>query len=88
MPEPVPDSELVETGLYAVVRHPIYGALALLAIGASLLFASWAAFVLGVALLGFFWAKSSYEERRLRIAYPRYSGYQRVVRRRLLPFLL
>ncbi len=88
MPEPVPGNELVETGPFAVVRHPIYGSLAVVAIGASLLFASWPAAALSVALLGFFWAKSSYEERRLRIAYPRYSAYRQRVRRRLLPYLL
>lgn len=88
MPEPVPGNELVETGPFAVVRHPIYGALAVVAVGTSLLFASWVAAVLSVALLGFFWAKSSYEERRLRIVYPRYSAYRERVRRRLLPYLL
>ncbi len=88
MPEPVPGNELVETGPFAVVRHPIYGALAVVAVGASLVFASWIAALLSVALLGFFWAKSSYEERRLRIVYPRYSAYRKKVRRRLLPYVL
>jgi 2-amino-4-hydroxy-6-hydroxymethyldihydropteridine diphosphokinase len=88
MPEPVPGNELVETGLFALVRHPIYGALTVVAIGASLLFASWPAGLLSVVILVFFWAKSSYEERRLRIVYPRYSAYRARVRRRLLPFLL
>lgn len=88
MPEPVPGNVLVETGPFAVVRHPIYGALAVVAAGTSLLFASWVAAVLSIALLGFFWAKSSYEERRLRIVYPGYSAYRERVRHRLLPYLL
>jgi 2-amino-4-hydroxy-6-hydroxymethyldihydropteridine diphosphokinase len=88
MPEPVPGSELVETGPYGLVRHPIYGSLSLAAIGASLLFADRAGVALGVLLLGFFWAKSGYEERRLRMVHAGYMGYRDRVRWRLLPFLL
>jgi protein-S-isoprenylcysteine O-methyltransferase Ste14 len=48
--------------------------------------------VLGVALsiglLGFFWLKSGYEERQLRIKYPGYSAYRQRVRRRFIPFVI
>jgi 2-amino-4-hydroxy-6-hydroxymethyldihydropteridine diphosphokinase len=87
MPEPVPDASLIESGLYHLVRHPIYGAGFLAMLGASLLFASPTATVLSLLLLFFFWAKSGYEERQLRIAYPGYSAYRRRVRHRLLPFV-
>jgi 2-amino-4-hydroxy-6-hydroxymethyldihydropteridine diphosphokinase len=88
MPEPVVGAALVESGLYAWVRHPVYGAVFLVSLGASLLFASTSANVLSLGLFGFFWVKSSYEERMLRIAYAGYSAYRRRVRRRFLPFLI
>jgi protein-S-isoprenylcysteine O-methyltransferase Ste14 len=50
--------------------------------------ASTAATMLSLALPFFFWAKSSYEERQLRIAYAGYTAYRTRVRRRLIPFIL
>ena len=88
LPEPVRDVSLVETGVYAHARHPIYGGVFLVMLGVSLLLASRAGTVLSVGLVLFFWAKSTYEERQLRIAYPGYSSYRRRVRHRMLPYLL
>ncbi|HSK07291.1 MAG TPA: 2-amino-4-hydroxy-6-hydroxymethyldihydropteridine diphosphokinase [Acidimicrobiia bacterium] len=87
LPEPVRDVSLVETGMYGHARHPIYGSVFLVMLGVSLLLASRAGTVLSIGLLLFFWAKSTYEERQLRIAYPGYSSYRRRVRRRMLPYL-
>ena len=88
LPEPVEGAELVETGLFAYARHPIYGSVCLMMLGAALLVASSAAIVLSLFLPIFFWAKSSYEERQLRIRYPGYSAYAMRVRHRLIPFVL
>lgn len=88
MPEPVVGAELIESGLYGHVRHPIYGAVLLIVFGASLFLASRVGAAISVALAVFFWMKSGYEERQLRIAYPRYSSYRRRVRKRLIPFLV
>lgn len=88
MPEPVPGATLVESGVYAYVRHPMYGSVSLILLGTSLLFASTAAAVLSFALGVFFWMKSRYEEGWLRVAYPLYSGYRRRVKKRLFPFLV
>jgi protein-S-isoprenylcysteine O-methyltransferase Ste14 len=57
-------------------------------LGAALLFASLLATLLSLGLIVFFWAKSSYEERRLRVAYPGYRAYRSRVRRRMIPFLI
>jgi 2-amino-4-hydroxy-6-hydroxymethyldihydropteridine diphosphokinase len=57
LPEPVRDASLVETGVYAHARHPIYGGVFLVMLGVSLLLASRAGVVLSVGLLLFFWAK-------------------------------
>jgi protein-S-isoprenylcysteine O-methyltransferase Ste14 len=88
MPEPLATAVLVESGIYAHARHPIYGGISLAMLGASLLFASVLATVLSFGLILFFWAKSSYEERRLRVAYPGYGAYRDRVKRRMIPFLI
>ena len=88
LPEPIPGGFLVETGSYAHVRHPMYGGVSLVLIGTALVLDSIAGVVLGLGLFGFFWLKSGYEERRLRIAYPGYAAYRRRVPRRFIPFVL
>jgi protein-S-isoprenylcysteine O-methyltransferase Ste14 len=45
-----PDHELVRTGPYAVVRHPVYASLFLMLLATGLLFARWPMLVLGVGL--------------------------------------
>lgn len=87
-PEPRPSSELVERGVYAVVRHPLYGAVVLGAAGVALVTASaWAGLVMPV-LLPFFYAKAVFEERRLTAVYSGYEAYRRKVRWRLIPGVL
>jgi 2-amino-4-hydroxy-6-hydroxymethyldihydropteridine diphosphokinase len=88
LPEPAPGASMVEAGPYLLARHPIYGGAVLLFLGASLALRSAIAAALSTGLLGFFFLKSSYEERRLRIAYPMYSGYRRRVRKRFIPFVV
>ncbi len=87
VPEPREGGFFVDEGLYRHVRHPIYGGVVLSLLGASLFFDSVIGSVLSLGLLGFFYLKSGYEERRLRIAYPEYRAYQQSVRRRMIPFL-
>ena len=87
LPEPLPDAELVETGPYAHARHPIYGGVVLVLSGASLGLGSGLAALLTAGLAVFFWFKSEYEERQLRIAYSGYSAYRERVTRRFIPFL-
>ena len=87
-PEPVAGADLIETGPYRLVRHPIYGGVILFSIGTALILDSVAGSVLALGLLPFFYLKSVYEERRLRIAYAGYSEYRRRVPHRLIPFVL
>jgi protein-S-isoprenylcysteine O-methyltransferase Ste14 len=44
------DHELVRTGPYAIVRHPVYASLFLMMLATGLLFARWPLLLLGVAL--------------------------------------
>ena len=88
VPEPLADSRLVETGPYALARHPIYGGIVLFLSGTALFLDSVVGLALVLGLAIFFMAKSSYEERRLRARYSGYRAYRERVRHRLIPFLL
>lgn len=87
-PAPSPSGQLTTTGPYGWVRHPMYGGILLVVVGASILGGSWwaagAAAILGLL----FYLKSRHEERFLRIAYPDYSDYARSVPKRLLPGII
>ncbi len=86
LPYPRQDAELVRTGVYAQVRHPIYGGLIIAAVGFGLVTASPAALVLVAALVGFFLLKSRREEAWLMVRYPEYDAY-RAETRRLIPWI-
>lgn len=85
-PRPVDDGALVQTGLYAIVRHPIYSGVILSALGWSLFRASLPALVLTVVLAVFFDQKARREERWLEQKYPDYGGYRQRVRK-LIPWV-
>lgn len=82
-PRPIADGELVETGIYGVVRHPIYTGILLGALGWSLLRASTPSLLLSVLLGLFFDQKARREEEWLRAQYPGYEAYAERVRRRV-----
>lgn len=85
---PTPDAQakLVESGIYARVRHPIYTAVLLGGIGSALAHGHVVPLVIALLMVPFFTAKSRYEERLLRAAYPTYAAYMERTHR-FLPFL-
>ncbi len=85
-PRPRDESSLVETGVFSLVRHPIYTGLSLLALGWSVLWMSVAALVATVILFVFFDAKSRREERWLQEKFDGYGRYKARVRK-LIPFI-
>ena len=86
LPKPVANGQLVRSGAYSIVRHPIYLAVVLGMIGVSLLRASIGGLALCGLLFAFFDRKASREEAWLRERYADYAEYQQHVRR-LLPWL-
>jgi protein-S-isoprenylcysteine O-methyltransferase Ste14 len=83
---PLPGAQLVESGAYGLVRHPIYGGLILVALGWGLATASLLALGGALVLLVFFDLKSRREEIWLAAQYAEYGSY-RARTRRLLPWL-
>jgi protein-S-isoprenylcysteine O-methyltransferase Ste14 len=81
LPHPTDESELVQSGIYGKVRHPIYGGLILLGLGWALLSAYLPAIPVALLLVPFFWLKSSVEERWLQERFPSYADYRRRARR-------
>lgn len=86
-PTPIHGGEVVDHGLYGVVRHPIYLAVLLACAGSLTLVASLTGLVVLAAAVLFFDRKAAWEESLLVAAYPGYVDYQRRVRFRLLPGL-
>lgn len=80
-PKPSAKTELVQHGIYALIRHPLYTSVFCAAVGSSLIFQSWPALVASLALGVFFDAKARREERWLRQQFPDYAAYERRVRR-------
>ena len=85
-PMPLTTGTLKTTGLYAVVRHPIYLGLLMVAAGVAVHGASIWHLVGFVGLSVLLHIKAGFEERLLRAAYPGYESYARRVGR-LIPKL-
>ena len=86
LPYPRDAARLVESGIYARVRHPIYGGIIIGGIGWGLATASPIALLLAGALFAFFVLKSRREEAWLTARFPNYPDYRRRTRA-LIPFL-
>ena len=85
-PEPHPDGHLVQEGPYRWVRHPMYGAVLLLAAGAAAWLANTTGSALWLALLAVLIAKVKLEEQWLLKHYPQYANY-RLRTWRLVPWI-
>jgi protein-S-isoprenylcysteine O-methyltransferase Ste14 len=74
-PIPKPDGQLVTTGLYARVRHPIYFGLLLAALGIVLDAGWWPQLAIATMLYVLLNIKASFEEQLLNERYPEYRNY-------------
>jgi len=80
-PKPTLGVSLVRSGIYGLMRHPLYTAVFCWAVGWALVWRSWPALVTALVLAPLFDAKARHEERCLRQAFSEYSDYERRVRR-------
>jgi protein-S-isoprenylcysteine O-methyltransferase Ste14 len=82
------DHELIESGPYALARHPIYTGLIVMALGTAMNYGRAIGFVLLVSLCGGLWWKARQEERVIGRHFPdAYAEYKTRVRA-IIPFVL
>jgi protein-S-isoprenylcysteine O-methyltransferase Ste14 len=82
------DHELIESGPYALARHPIYTGLAAMALGTAINYGRAVGFALLVSLCGAVWWKARQEERIMSRHFPgAYAKYKTRVRA-IIPFVL
>jgi protein-S-isoprenylcysteine O-methyltransferase Ste14 len=81
------DQQLVSTGPYAVVRHPMYSGALLMLVGVPIALGSWWALLAVLALTGAIVSRLLVEERVLASELPGYAEYRERVRHRLIPFV-
>lgn len=80
--------QVVDTGLYGVIRHPLYAGNLLTFTGMALWLGSYAAAIAVSVMLAATVARILIEEAYLRENLPGYADYTRRVRSRLIPFVL
>lgn len=85
-PRPVTGAALVESGVFRLIRHPIYSGLVLAGVGWAVLTGSVLALIAAGALFLVLDGKSRREEGWLAAAHPGYGAY-RARSKRLLPWI-
>jgi protein-S-isoprenylcysteine O-methyltransferase Ste14 len=79
--------KVVDTGVYSVVRHPMYVGIFLFNIGMALWLESYAGAIVTIIPFSLLALRSVFEERFLRRELQGYEAYTQKVRYRLLPFI-
>lgn len=75
-PTPLAQGQLIQTGLYKYIRHPIYTGLLFFGLGWALVNHSFFLLLMWVGLIALFYFKALYEEQRLVQQFPDYAKYQ------------
>ena len=81
------EHKVVDTGVYRLVRHPMYMGMSLCKVGMALWLESYAAAILSLIPIVLLAARIVYEERFLRRELMGYNAYAEKVRFRLVPFV-
>lgn len=77
---------VVDTGLYGIVRHPMYAVTTLLFLSMPLILGSWIAFAVFLVYPALMIKRIKHEEALLEVNLPGYRNYQEKVRYRMIPF--
>lgn len=76
-PTPSAQNQLITSGIFAMIRHPIYTGILFFLLGFSLITGGVSRMILFVAAAILFSRKAAYEEEQLILKYPNYSNYKR-----------
>lgn len=79
--------QVIDTGLYGIVRHPMYSATIILFLSMPLVLGSLLSFVIFLAYPAIIVKRLRNEEKVLEARLPGYSDYEKKVRYRLIPFI-
>ncbi|MBD2462214.1 isoprenylcysteine carboxylmethyltransferase family protein [Oscillatoria sp. FACHB-1407] len=86
LPYPREDGQLVQTGVYGIVRHPLYSGLILGVLSWAVFNLSLSHAIASLVFFVFFNAKANQEEQWLSEKYPDYAAYQQRVKK-LIPWV-
>ena len=87
-PHPVHEATLTDRGPYRLVRHPIYLAVILGAVGLALAFLNTAGVLVALVFIPFFGAKTGFEEDGLVEHVPGYREYRSAIPYRIIPWVM
>lgn len=76
-PDPKKNTNLVQSGIYGYIRHPIYTAVLVITLGIILYHGALGLFIVWAVLFVFFWLKADYEEGLLKAQFSDYVAYKR-----------
>jgi protein-S-isoprenylcysteine O-methyltransferase Ste14 len=85
--ETAADQRLVDTGPYAIIRHPMYAASLLLFVGMPFALGSYWSLLLAVPMIAGLVARALNEERFLDANLQGYRSYRQRIRWRLIPLI-
>jgi protein-S-isoprenylcysteine O-methyltransferase Ste14 len=75
LPTPNQQADLITSGLYKRIRHPIYTGVLMVALGITIWHGHFIILTASILLVGLLTYKSLYEEELLRAQYPQYQEY-------------
>ena len=78
---------VIDTGIYAVVRHPMYSGFVPMVVGPAIWMGSYVAALLAIVPIAVLAVRSLFEERFLKRELKGYDAYTEKVRYRLMPFV-
>ena len=79
--------KVVDTGLYAYVRHPMYSALFMLMFGGSILLESLYGIYTCIAIVIIMTIRAIFEEKKLKKELEGYDEYMKKVKSRFIPYI-
>lgn len=82
------EHELITSGPYRYVRHPIYSGLLLMALGSAIIYGYASGFLILASVAVVFWVKSFYEERLLSAHFPKDYPEYKARTRMFIPYIL